>query len=261
MHSVLSRAQLRTGASGFEEIARWFALLEGFENQNLALDFSQVQWIDANLASAVICVIEKLQSKDNSVVFSGASPRIQDILKRNGLFFSESISAGGTVVPLKNFSKDDGVKYSNYMRQYLAKFNLPKMTEPLRAKIYEGLDEVFVNSSIHSHIETLVYACGQFYPRLERLDFSVADGGIGMHGAYKKAFGKDITAEDAIEWALKDTNTTRVGDIPGGLGLKILRGFVKLNGGKFVVVSGDGYWMEKEENVIKKTLPWSYPGT
>ena len=46
---------------------------------------------------------------------------------------------------------------------------------------------------------------------------------------------KEISASKAIEWAMEENTTTRLGDIPGGLGLAIIREFVELNGGKLTV--------------------------
>jgi len=137
----------------------------------------------------------------------------------------------------------------------------PKMTESLRGKIYEGLDEVFMNASIHSNSSTSIFACGQFFPKYERIDFSITDGGIGISGAFKQTFSRDISALDAIEWAMTDGNTTRVGDIPGGLGLKILRRFIRLNSGRFIVVSRDGYWTEQNGIAEKRQLSLDFPGT
>lgn len=56
-------------------------------------------------------------------------------------------------------------------------------------------------------------------------------------------------------------NTTRQGDIPGGLGSKILRDFINLNGGKIAIVSGRGLWMQSNGRVIKETLSHPFPGT
>ena len=55
-------------------------------------------------------------------------------------------------------------------------------------------------------------------------------------------------------------NTTRQGDIPGGLGLQIVRQFIRLNRGKLIVMSNDGFWMQSGERVSKRRLPLAFPG-
>ena len=53
---------------------------------------------------------------------------------------------------------------------------------------------------------------------------------------------KDLEGYRAIEWAMGYGNTTKTGNISGGLGLDLINGFIKLNNGKIQVVSSDGYW-------------------
>ncbi len=61
----------------------------------------------------------------------------------------------------------------------------------------------------------------------------------------------DINDDDAINWATKDGNSTKI-DTSGGIGLYQLREFLKENGGKIQISSGSGYW-EECENIINKT--------
>ena len=51
---------------------------------------------------------------------------------------------------------------------------------------------------------------------------------------------REIGPSAAIEWAMKGRNTTRSGDVPGGLGLKILKEFIQLNGGRLSIVDHIG---------------------
>lgn len=261
MPITIRSPDLSTNASSFEEIARWHFQCSDASNDRIEIDLSRFRWIDAHLSSSILCVIRKMQSRGNSVVFTNTSPRIVDIMQRNGLFNSENRVETGTVIPLTAFSKSDGVLYSNFIRQHMKRMRFPQMTGVLRGKIYEGLDEIFINSSIHSYSDTKIFACGQFFPKYERIDFSITDGGIGIHGAYRRAFGRDISAVAAIDWAMTEGSTTRVGDIPGGLGLKILRQFIRLNMGRFILVTGNGCWMEQQGVTERKQLAFEFPGT
>jgi hypothetical protein len=60
---------------------------------------------------------------------------------------------------------------------------------------------------------------------------------------------------------MQDYNTTRQGDIPGGLGSKILRDFITLNKGKLIVVSNGGFWCQDGEGVRLLRLTHAFPGT
>jgi hypothetical protein len=61
--------------------------------------------------------------------------------------------------------------------------------------------------------------------------------------------GAICTAMNAIEWALKDNNTTKL-DAPGGTGLKNLLAFCQSTNGQLSIMTGDAYWNnhgEKED--------------
>lgn len=107
-----------------------------------------------------------------------------------------------------------------------------------------------------------IFSCGQFFPDRNRLDFSVADLGIGIRQNVKEHTGQDlITAEQAINWAMEGRNTTRAGRIPGGLGLKLLREFITMNKGKIQIVSDKGYWELSGGETSTRTFTEPFPGT
>ena len=63
----------------------------------------------------------------------------------------------------------------------------------------------------------------------------------------------------AIRWALIDGNTTK--DIPGGLGLSILKDFLELNQGAMQIVSGLGMVEFRNNTLTDHVLSKSYDGT
>jgi len=135
------------------------------------------------------------------------------------------------------------------------------MTPGLRKKFQENIFEIFSNAVIHSQTKMGIYSCGQFFPRRHRLDFSIADLGIGIRGVLKQKAGLDYPAEQAIEWAMTGNNTTKTGSVPGGLGLKLLREFITLNRGRIQIVSDKGYWELKGDQVAFNNFMHPFPGT
>ncbi|UCI29450.1 ATP-binding protein [Mesorhizobium sp. B4-1-4] len=187
--------------------------------------------------------------------------RVQAVLQRNGFLSNTVEDRYRTTIPISEFSLDGGVDFSRYTNTHLERREMPKMTNALRGKFYEGLDEIFANCSLHSNSECQVCVGGQFYPQTEKIAFSIADGGRGIDGAFRAAKGRDIRPDDAIDWAMQPGSTTRSGDLPGGLGLKLIREFVRLNGGKITVVSNAGVWCQSGGNVTKAILSSPFPGT
>ena len=70
-----------------------------------------------------------------------------------------------------------------------------------------------------------------------------------------------MAPEEAIEWATQANNTTKRGDIPGGLGLKLLCEFIDLNNGSLQIVSDAGYWRRKSRHNKTARLRNAFPGT
>ena len=258
---IIPLHSLQADRAGFEALSQAYEDALHVSGSSLQFDFARVNWIDAHLCAAFLCIVRKIQSKGVGVTFINSSQRVTDILARNGFFNLNRVSETGTVIPVREFQKDDGKSFADYFRRNLNRMRLPTMTGALRGKIFEGVDEIFINASMHSIESTNIFACGQFFPKLDRINFALTDGGIGMCGNYTKTFSQQIKSIDAIDWALKENNTTRSGDVPGGLGLKILREFLQLNGGCFKVVSKWGYWKEENGRLEKVTMGRAFPGT
>jgi hypothetical protein len=138
---------------------------------------------------------------------------------------------------------------------------MPEMSKALQGKFYEGIDELFSNSAIHSNATLNIAVCGQFFPRKNRLDFALADGGRSIAGALRDSKIGPFPDDQAIAWAMEPGHTTRQLDIPGGLGLKVLRDFIQMNKGRFIVVSRAGFWCQTASQVIQSMLPHPFPGT
>src|SRR5690606_30003974 len=100
-----------------------------------------------------------------------------------------------------------------------------------------------------------------FFPNRHLLNFSVVDLGIGIQANVEKHTGVHFAPQTAIVWATEARNTTKRGGIPGGLGLKLLREFISLNGGRIQIVSDSGYWQQTKDKTMSRQLQYAFPGT
>jgi nitrogen-specific signal transduction histidine kinase len=133
----------------------------------------------------------------------------------------------------------------------------PSLSKHFRA----GLCEIYDNSVIHSRTRQGVFTCGQYYPKKQRLDFCIVDAGIGIREHLRRSRNVSLSDAEAIEWAMSPRATGKTSKIPGGLGLKIVRKFIELNGGAIQIASSYGYWELRGETERRLTLPYSFPGT
>jgi len=135
------------------------------------------------------------------------------------------------------------------------------MTPGLLKKFRESIFEIFSNAVIHSETKLGIFSCGQFFPKKHRLDFSIADLGIGIQRNVQKKGRLNLSVEQAIIWAISEKNTTKTGPIPGGIGLKLLREFILKNEGRLQIVSDAGYWELSEGKEGTRSFLEPFPGT
>jgi hypothetical protein len=136
------------------------------------------------------------------------------------------------------------------------------MSSGLKRKILEGFCEIFHNSQTHSESRH-VFTCGQYYAKKNVFIFNITDSGIGIKENIKEHNKIEMPADEAILWATKEINTTKKDSHPGGLGLKLLIEFIKLNRGSIIIVSDRGYYELKNgsNNPVLKTFEYPFPGT
>ena len=253
--------QLRADARGFEALAVLHNNLTPHSNSEIDIDCSKLYWFDAHLAAPFMTIVNHGRARGNKIMLSGLIDDVSLILRKNGMLASRADDAYHTTIPVTPFRLDQEVQFAEYSRKHLARKEMPKMSAPLLGKFFEGVDELFANCALHSKSQISVVAAGQFFPRGERLAFAISDGGRGIDGSLR-ASGIDYpTPEDAIEWAMHSNNTTRQGDIPGGLGLKLLREFIGKNKGRLIVVSSGGLWSQTGTALSKARLKKPFPGT
>lgn len=258
---VIWAGSIRTDAAGMGTLAKLNADLAVYRQATIHLDFQHVRWMDAHLASLLMIIVRHSQAKANSITFINMAADVKTILGKNGFLKQKAVDQYHTTMPTTEFQHHEGIAFSGYTRRHLLRPEMPKMTDALKGKFYEGLDELFANSSLHSKSARHTCVCGQFYPKNGKLAFSIADGGIGIDGALLAGKNVSMIPSDAIDWAMQPGSTTRSGDVPGGLGLKLIRSFVALNGGRLTVVSSAGFWCQTGGDVYKAELKQPFPGT
>lgn len=167
----------------------------------------------------------------------------------------------GTTIRFRVFDDVDEEEFYGYADDHVTHHQgFSTAPEPLRNAISRGLLELFTNASLHSRALHGIAASGQFFPKKKLMQFCLADAGVGIH----HNVGRLINGMDdasAVVWAMQSGNTTRVDDVPGGLGLGDLADFIIRNGGKLILASGLGYVELDKEGMRKRTLAYSFPGT
>ncbi len=250
--------------AGFETLVNLYA-----QTEKRFLDSIEVEltgWFDADMCAVLGATLYKLGQNGNSVLLKVQLPAVEKILSRNGFLShygrQQLPDAWGTTIPYQRFDVKDDHYFGRYIETRLVRRpEMPDMSPGLIKKFREGVFEIFSNAVMHSRTELGIFSCGQFFSRRRRLNFAVADLGIGIRQNVREHTGLNLTAEQAIAWATEGQNTTKRGPIPGGLGLKLLREFIEMNGGRIQIVSDAGYWKQEESQVSWTRLRHPFPGT
>lgn len=238
---------IRSDCRGFSSLAKLLEITKDISMDQVDLDFRRCSWFDANMTAPLYVLISRLRNALNIITLQNLPEKIETILKRNeflSTFNMEKLSDHfQTTLPFKTFKPHATEQFNDYLSAYLHGKGIPSMSKALSKRFQQSLLEIFLNAKLHSDSDSSVFVCGQLYPQKHKLDFTIADAGIGIWDNVRRyTKQEDLDSCDAIKWALADGNTTKTTHQPGGLGFKLIQEFVQKNQGKLQIVSRFGYY-------------------
>ena len=257
---------IHRGREGFAALTRLHAQTRKCFFDDVEIDMRSTTWFDADMCAAFGAVLYRLGDQLNAIGLTHISPNVERILSKNGFLSHygrmKVPDHWGTTVSYQRFDVEDDRYFSGYIEnEFIHRPEMPDMSLGLLKKFRESIFEIFSNAVLHSRTQLGIFSCGQFFPTRNQLAFSVADLGVGMRRNIRRYLGIDLAPEEAIEWATRENNTTKRENIPGGLGLKLLREFIDLNDGCLQIVSDAGYWCRKNQRTATVRLDHPFPGT
>ncbi|OQY12225.1 MAG: ATP-binding protein [Desulfobacteraceae bacterium 4572_19] len=257
---------IRSDCNGFDNIADIAAKTRGILFDSIELDISSCNFFEANMAAPLYAVIARLRDELNDVSIAHVPSGVSTILRKNkflSVFNQPDLTdTNQTTLPFKIFKLSAGDQFNDYLDIYMRGRGIPVMSEALTKRFRQSLFEIFLNATIHSQSESGIFVCGQFYPQKHRMDFTIADSGVGIRKNVRRYTGKPkLNSCKAIEWAMTEGNTTKTGNQPGGLGLKLIKDFIQMNVGKIQVVSRFGYYEFSANGESIQKMNNDFPGT
>lgn len=259
--------QVYSTYTGYNSLIHIYHGLKDLAHTDISIDFANCRWFEANLTAILAAIIQSLEKKGNSVNLINLKPKIKEIFQRNR-FLSEFghpviTDTNKTIVTFKKFHPRDERNFIDYIRnELIQKKDFPRLSRMAAKKINESIFELFENARTHGLCE-YIYSCGQYYPQqtLPRIDFTIVDMGKTIKANVNEFLKRDMTGNQSIQWAIEYGHTTKTGKISGGLGLDLILEFIKLNKGKFQIVSSDGFWEYSNKKTTKKSFDKFFPGT
>ena len=255
---------IASNQEGFEALAALSDATKELSGSRLELDFVRCNSFDANMAAGLGAILTRVTDRYNAVEIVNVPGVLEQILRANGFlaFYGyEKMDLNQTVIPFRRIQLSDEGRFEDYLDEHLRDKGIPKMTQGLGRVFRQSIFEVFQNSVLHSGSKLGVFVCGQFFPQLQRLDFTLADAGIGIRESVRRISNSRVSSVEAIRWALIEGHTTKTGRHPGGVGLRFLQDFVARNMGKLQVVSRRGFYERSSEGESYATISADFPGT
>ncbi len=228
------------------------------------IDIELNTWFSANMSAALGAILDIFNDNFNDIVFKNISENIEKILLKNDFLsyygYSRIPDNYHTTIRFLKLKVSDGKFFNNYVvNELIGRNELPAMSGLVKDKIREAIYEIFVNAQIHSESQH-IYTCGQFYPRENKIEFTIVDTGIGFKKKINTRFNSTLTSIQAIKWATLDRNTTKI-DISGGIGLTLLKEFVEKNKGMMQIISDDGFYQFDKQGEQMLLFNGKFPGT
>lgn len=257
-------SQLKNQRSSYEHLNKLSYDFSQLHNTKVTVDFSNVTFISGNFFSIIGDIFNTYATNnDLSIGVTNLRTEIADVMCKNGFskyfHMPKKKDSFGTTIPYQRFHCDEIEFFKQHITKYIFQHNgMPSMSEALNDKIVNNMLEIFANVRDHSN-GSMVHSCGQYFPKNSMLRFTISDIGTTILEnvvQYHRELGQ-VFNKNGLKWALVMGNSTRKIPEPGGLGFSLILEFIKLNQGKFSIVSGcEGY---EYSNAKEKFYYLSYP--
>lgn len=258
--------EIRHDVHGFQALVKLDFDTHSCWFEDIQIDMVDTYWFDADMSAALGAVLHRMRANLNSVKLINISQNISNILCKNGFlshYGHEKIpDTYGTTIQYRRFDVKDERAFAQYVNDDLMRRSeIPSMSAALLVNFQNSILEIFSNAVFHSGTKHGVFSCGQFFPKRNALNFVITDLGIGIRQNIMDRYGRNLSADVAINDVTSDAYTTRKGSIPGGLGLKLVKRFIDANQGTLLIVSDAGYWCRTAGHTQTYKLDYSFPGT
>lgn len=262
-------SELTSSADGYEYLSYISLTTWNTEKKTIIFNFAKIQNFEVNLCSPFAALLVGLIDRKNKITFVSVPSLVERDLEMYG--FNHIINkknileevSNSSILTLQKFALLDNVTFQQYVNdKLLSQKGFPYLSVVLAKKINKSIFEIFNNAHTHGKCE-FVYTCGKYYAETGILKFTISDMGTTIRKSVNDFFesGNRISGVDAIGWAVQEGNTTKKGGIPGGLGLSLIRDFLRLNGGSIQIISSNGYWHEQNGAIFDQALRNRFLGT
>lgn len=238
------------------------------DKSNIAFDFSNTSWIDAEATPFLGVLVQNFQDQNLNIYAKlPENQNVVKILEKNGFLFTYGLSKNrladvyGTTIPYSVLNSRNDDEIDEFLENRVFKLIHQHIKKDEIEIIRDAVNEISHNVKDHS-TQSLLYFCGQFYPSKKHIALTLTDNGITIPKKIKHKFTSKLAKSDfdLIEWATGHGNSTK-NVASSGLGLFDIKSNIE-GIGELTILSNYGYWEQKSDGTKNHhTLSSPYPGT
>lgn len=220
-----------------------------------SLAYIQKQISDSSAEEISINVVDTTYIADGLLLLLAVLPDLSKIYKKS-IFIRHNLNNKKMVKVLSDsgvldyYKRDgqrragrDGIPFmrTNDVEQYAGLVKRIMELAPVQFNeisyftMFSKLYEIFINASTHGKNPLGTYTYGTL--KEDEFVFTIYDIGIGIKKNVSDFLKTDLTAQEAMNWALKSGNSTLTTDYPRGAGFSLLEAFAYKNSGKITLCS------------------------
>jgi hypothetical protein len=264
---------LKSDIHGIRFLCQTWGYLKKWKHKDVLFDMSNTSKIETNLLTVIGLIIKRVTAdiNGNSLVINLEDQNhnytiTEDYIKILSDRFNDLGNNPALQYHFFILDKEDE-NVNKYLNKDLLSLNLR-----FEKKIKKVLSELIANVKMHTFPKEAA-VCGYYNKLNNEICISVCNIGMTIRQNIelktKYEFNDD---NEALEWAIKRRNTTRVEKDIGGLGLHFIRKYMKQSKGELSIISGKGMILDKrdtsrysiineETNYEKYLLGTFFPGT
>lgn len=247
--------------NGFDTMFLSYQNLQEVPRLDVRLDFADCVFLHPHAVAFLGGMLRQLIGRGARVSVDWAScrPTVLNVLRSNRFAVAFGAILGDMpasrtdrdVVPYREDRDANIDEILEYLDQNWMGRGWLNVSNAVRSAIVGTVWEIYANAFEHSHSTTGVMTAGHYYRDRKRLALTVVDFGVGIP-TNVRAFThrNDVSAGNALRWAFQRGASTKSKDLGRGLGLDLLKEFVRVNRGKLELFSENGYarvgWRDNE---------------
>jgi hypothetical protein len=255
----------------FEQLFSLWSQTNGYFEE-VVFDFSGCFFLRPNAVAFLGGLARLIKSRMGEVVFDWSTLQNKAVmmnLRQNGFaetFGDPTPGWSGNSIPYR----EDGVLDQDVIMDYLTLHWLGRswvqVSPRLRDAIAGRMWEIYNNAFEHAGSQIGVFSCGQYFRNKKELILSVVDFGQGIAANVRNYLISDpraanLSSAACLHWAFQQGTTTRPNGAPRGVGLDLLKDFIRVNHGKLEVYSNEGYGIIDDTGERFENQSISFEGT